>query len=238
MNIFITYVIFFLGFSAFSQTDTKIVKKIYIRDREIIVQNMYFKNSNLIWKINFANNGWQILDSISYEYKNPNYCTKIYKPEYNELSNKIKSFKLTSLDCSNNYNYNSLILRTTDVFFLSKYYTNDLDFLLKLNPILKSNLNNQNEYHFKKKVIPSILTNFGIPINEKLEMFTFTFNNKLIESDFFKFEHFVLKRKYEYKDSILSIVYIEVINNKNKKTHQFKEMFMITPVQQSVLIKD
>lgn len=187
-------------------------------------KDMYFENDILISEVNYAYNNWQIYDSIYYYKKNNLLCNNTYVPQYNDRI--IIDYKLKDIDCKNiNGNLiNVKLNKISDDFKLSKYYLMDLELLLSNNPLKV----NENKYVFKQGLIPSILSDYGIPFDENLFQFTFNIDkDNLIKSDFFEYDNYNVERYYSYHNNFLNEVNIIVTNKKNDIVRNYKEQFKI-----------
>jgi len=188
-------------------------------------KDLYFENDILIGEVNYAYNNWQVYDSVYYYEKNNLLCKNIYVPRYK--GRIIIGYELKDTDCGNNNNINltnNKLTRISDDFRLSKYYLKDLELLLNSKPLKV----NENKYEFEKGLIPSIFSDYGIPFDENLFLFTFSIDSdNLIKSDFFEYDNYNVERLYSYRNSFLNEVNIIVTNKKNNKIRNYKEQFKI-----------
>lgn len=210
-----------------SNENIKITKVRSSEKRTYKCQELFFKDSSLIWELNYSYNGWQITDSIYYSYEDSAHCAKVYFATYDEDSDStsVPHYEYRYLDSSqNDYLKTQSFSRINDTYSLSKYYLRDLNLLLGLNP---KRVNG--EFQFDKPIIPSILTKYGIPYNEQLCSFSFKLDNshKLILNDMFTFENYIVTRKYYYQQDKLEKVLIIVTSKKNEQTNEYSEIFKL-----------
>jgi len=225
------FVLLILTTSACSQEVVKIEKVCSSSGNENFIsknyrcKDLFFKDKDLISEVNYAYNGWQVYDSIYYEKTEKKICTKIFSPKYNEKK-ILESYILENIEC-NEIEFvisDDNIRRVKDDYYLSASYLKDLELLLESTPLKDNN----NVFHFREGIKPSLFSEYGIPYNENLYSFTFTINNNLIENDYFLFENYEVKRNYKYNKRQLEFVYITVINKKKSNslsyTEQYKKM--------------
>lgn len=227
MKLIYLFIFIYLGQTACSQENMKITKVRSSEKRTYKCQELFFKDTTLIYELNFSYNGWQVTDSIHYNNEGSVHCAKVYFASYDEDSDSTSTpyYEYRYLDCNqNDYLKTKSFSRIDDTYSLSKYYLRDLNLLLELNPI-----NVNDEFRFKKPIISSILTQYGIPYNEQLSSFSFKLNdsNKLILKDIFTFENYVVSRNYSYQMNILEQVSIIVTNRGNGQTYDYTEVFKL-----------
>ena len=128
-------------------------------------------------------------------------------------------------------NSNSFYVK--DSLSLLKEYLSDLDLIMsKTEPknIHKrgSGAEKINTYNFDNT--PSILMNYGIPINEILESLTTYIKDELIVKDEFVFQNYYLTRTYEYKNNIIDRVTIESVKKADNSKALSTEYFVYVPL--------
>jgi hypothetical protein len=180
-------------------------------------QKLSFEGENLVYKINYSYNGWQIIDSIAYLNEGGKDCIKSFQPIYDVENRTIKSYELLNVDCNQK---NVSLININDKYGLSKEYLKSLLFLLSRHPE-----KNNDEYSFRDGIIPSLFTEYGIPFNEILSVFSFKKEGDVLQYDSFVYESFVLTRNYVYEHGFLKQVGIVVKNRNEKILHQFIETF-------------
>lgn len=231
MRLFYFFISISLSFTACSQENLKVVKMCSSSGDESFIdknyksQELFFKGENLIGQINYSYNGWQIYDSISYENKGLNLCVKTFTAQYNVEERLFEKYAFEGVNCDEEINFSNRYLNNVnDKYFLSRPYLKDLDLLLGFHPH-----KNGDEFNFKEGVIPSILTKYGIPFNEKLNSFSFniTSENNLISNDEFYFSGYIVKRKYEYVNSVLRSVIITIENKKTSVVLKYEEKYIL-----------
>lgn len=227
MKLIHLFILVFLVQVACSQENVKITK-VRSSGKEIYrCQELFFKDSSLIYELYFSHNGWQITDSISYNKQDSVNCAKIYFATYDKDSDSTSTphYEYRYLDC-NRYDYlkTKSFSRIHDTYSLLKSYLSDLCLLLEAKP---DTINP--EFRFKKPIIPSVLTKYGIPYNEQLSSFSFKLNdsNKLILKDTFAFENYIVSRTYSYQGDILEQVLIQVTNRENGQISNYYEVFKL-----------
>jgi hypothetical protein len=215
----------FMSYTSCSQENTTIAKLAKFNGKLTQVQKSYFNGGNLVYRINYANNGWQVLDSIVYEDKNTKHCWHFYKPTYDIENRKLLKYDFSEVECEDKKN--AFIQNVEDKYSLSKLYLDDLRFLLEIEGGNKLELDGSTLVTLKESIKPSILTKYGIPFNESLNNFSYKIDNELLVYDQFNFENYVLKREYFYsKNHVLTEVriYVEGKNLDGEKSYveQFK----------------
>lgn len=225
MKLGLIFVCVFISASqvACSQQKEVIIKKCITEPTESFpsknyaCQKLSFEGHNLIYKINYSSNGWQIIDSIAYLNEGEKYCIKSFQPIYDVENRIVKSYELLNVDCNQtNESFNNI----NDEFDLSREYLESIQFLLSKNPE-----KNNDVYNFKNGIIPSLFTQYGIPYNETLSAFTFMIKDNVLQEDSFVYESFVLVRNYEYENGLLKKVRIKVKDRGKRIIYQFTEIF-------------
>lgn len=228
---FIGIIIFlFSYFTACSQQEVKIIKECYFSgsvnfpSRKYICEKMYFQGRQLMSKIEYSPNGWQVYDSISYNYFGNVYIANSYKPTYDLDNRTIKDYKLESKDTVHQKTFSGKLSKINDQYHLSKPYLFDLWFLLQRNPRYENNT-----FTFKYGIIPSLFSKYGLPYNELLKSFVFTISpGNLIEGDVFIFQDYIVRRAYKYNGYHRLIeVQIRVEDKRNNITSEYREYFDI-----------
>ena len=221
----------FLGMSqmACSQQNVVILKKCFSEGQESFpsknytCEKLFFNGQKLSYKINYSSNGWQIVDSVSYQIEGSKLCAKSYQPLYDIENRRVTDYQLNSVDCNpNEVLSNDRLSQINDKFYLSREYLAALNFLLSKDP-----KQTDNGFLFDGGIIPSLFTQYGIPYDEPLSTFDFTIEDGVIKSDSFVYENYVLKREYEYKSRMLEEVKIVVTNRKGVETSEYREYFEI-----------
>lgn len=179
-----------------------------------VCEELFYQNELLLSEVNYTYNGWQVIDSVAYEYIGDSVCRSIYDAQIKDR--KVHSYNYLDKDCSVKNAYSVL----NDQFDLSYYYFDDIVFLLELSPSKQKEV-----YIFKKGVIPSIFTNYGVPFNEVLNSFSYVISEGLLREDQFIFDRFTFSRKYTYEDFRLVKVEIRKIRNSTQKESEFIETF-------------
>lgn len=180
-------------------------------------QKLFFEDENLIYKLNYSSNGWQIIDSIAYLNERGEDSIKSFQPIYDVENRTIKSYELLNVDLSQK---NVLFNNIGDKYGLSKEYLESIQFLLSKYPE-----KNNDTYKFKDTIIPSLFTQYGIPYSESLSTFTFKIQDDMLQNDLFVYDSFVLTRNYEYENRLLKQVKIVVKDRSEKVISQFIETF-------------
>lgn len=228
----VIYIIVFLFsyLTACSQQEVKIIKECYFSgnesfpNRKYICQKMYFQGKQLMSKIEYSYNGWQVYDFTSYKYIKDGYITELYKPIYDLESRIFKGYELESTDTVQHKILSGKLVKINDQYHLSKPYLYDLWFLLERNP-----KNENNIFKFKYGIIPTLFSEYGLPYNELLKSFTFTISqDNLIEGDVFFFQDYIVRRKYKYNEyHRLKEVQITIENTKDNIISEYRESFEI-----------
>lgn len=214
---------------ACSQQDVVILKKCFSEGQESFpgknytCAKLFFKGQKLSYKINYSNNGWQIVDSVSYQREGAKLCAKSYQPLYDVENRKVKDYQLNSVACNpNEVLSDDKLSQINDKFHLSKEYLATLNFLLAKNPKQTAN-----GFLFDGGIIPSLFTHYGIPYDEPLFTFDYTIKEGVIKSDSFVYGDYDLIREYEYKSGVLKEVKIVVANRKGVEILEYREYFEI-----------
>lgn len=202
-----------------TKNDTKITRYIHLDGDTIKKQVVFIRDTLKKYEINYANNGWQVLDSNSYEYLNDSsYYLYTYHPQYDIDTRVLKKYALHD---KIKYQKNSRI-HFGDEYNLSDNYSRDLDFLFKT----KLNPNHDNKLIFHEKIVPSLLIEYGIPYNEILDSCKYKVTkNGLLSSDDFYFANYSVTRKYNYVNSTLKKVIISVKDKLHNEVNEYVEEF-------------
>ena len=221
-----------LGLGAYSQIDTRIVKEISLLGKGIKKQVMYFRDKDMIWEINYANNGWQVLDSVSYERNGLLICAKTYAAAYNELQPDKYRYSLTDTACNKIAPLpQGPLPKIADHFSLVQPYFAEISKIgLFEHAVLSKKKNNAFSIILKGQYIPSIHGAYGIPFDEQLNSCTFIMSNeKLLIQDNFYYKNFTVSRSYKYADLMLNEVVIQV---KGKDSNnEYAESFRVARVE-------
>ena len=189
--------------------------------RSYICERLFFEKEDLIYRIEYSYNGWQITDSITYERTNGKCIIKDYQAQYDFNNRVINHYLLLYVDSTLIKNsLNNELSKINDRFNLTKDYLDDLNFLLERNPI-----NEADTFKFEDGIIPSAFIKYSIPYNEILYEFNYSVKDNLIKNDSFTFENFIVSRKYYYKDKMLQKVLIIVEDKRKAATSKFGEYF-------------
>jgi hypothetical protein len=225
MKFRLVFIYLFISVSqvACSQQKEIILKKCFSESTESFpsknytCQKLSFEGENLVYKINYSYNGWQIIDSIAYLNEGGKDCIKSFQPIYDVENRTVKSYELLNVDCNQKIvSFNNI----NDKYGLSKEYLGSIQSLLSKHPE-----KNNDEYKFKEGIIPSLFTQYGIPYNEPLSAFTFKIEGDVLQDDSFVYESFILTRNYEYENELLKQVKIVVKDRSERIISQFTETF-------------
>lgn len=206
-----------------SQDKATIIKKCFssktesFPSREYTCQKIIIKNEQIVYKIIYSYNGWQILDSITYEIKGNQTCIKSHFPIYEPSTLLLKEYQPNATKC---FNRNDFQIEIKDKFGLSEEFITPIYFLLSQQPV-KSN----ETFRFSKDLAPSLFTQYGISYNEQLMSFQFKIKDGLLYDDRFEFENYTLTRKYSYAEQVLNKVDIHLFNTKGDTLSEFTEIF-------------
>jgi len=211
-------------------------------NNKILQTNIYDHKLNLILKSEYSRTGCNLVDSTIYVYSNKNQLLEQRHYSAIAVLSNCKSKFILKDQILFKYNPNGVLVNRNvlkgfaledseknknifkdlkDSLSLLKSYISDIKFIADntANSNLKyENINNGNIYTFKINAIPSILLEYGIPTNELLlQAKIYTENDHLI-NDEFKFQNYILTRKYDYKNNLLQKVTIEntQIDSKDK----------------------
>lgn len=207
--------------------NTRIIKERISKEKSYKCQELCFEDSSLIWELNYSYNGWQIIDSIYYYFKDSVNYSEVYFATYEEDSDSTSAphyeFRYFEKN-QNKYRKSTFFSKIADGYYLSRYYLKDLKMLLDLNPI-----NDGGIFFLKKPITPSILTQYGIPYNEQLSSFSFELNDtdKFILRDLFTFDNYIVRRNYSYKNNVLEKVKITLTNREKKQIKEYIEVFKL-----------
>ena len=184
------------------------------------IQEIRITNDKVKWEKVFAFNGWQVLDSVTY-----NGNEKItYKAEYSEGH---KAFEYSKEDSSVQFDIDkNFRCPSKDKYHLSNFYFEDLLVVHRLMGL--KTIDTKSDKVIKPNFAPMILTEYGIPHNELLDSCLFSISEEgFIQKDIFYFENFTLVRNYDYWDYTLRKVVISKFNNAHNSTEQIIEKFEI-----------
>jgi len=211
-------------------------------NNKILQTNIYDHKLNLILKNEYSRAGCNLVDSTTYVYSNKNQLLEQRHYSAIDVLSNCKSKFILKNQILFEYNLKGVLVNRNvlkgiasedseknknifkdlkDSLSLLKTYISDIKFIADNteNPNLKyENINNVNIYTFKINAIPSILLEYGIPTNELLLQAKIYIENNHIIKDEFKFQNYILTRKYDYKNNLLQKVTIEntQIDSKNK----------------------
>ncbi|HBX21778.1 MAG TPA: hypothetical protein DEF88_15175 [Porphyromonadaceae bacterium] len=206
-----------------SSENAHFIKMYSSSSKKYKTQELFFKKDKLLWAKNYSYNGWQIIDSLSYEYSDSIIYRHIFYPIYDETKRSFIKYKFMRTQAELRHAFSNNILSSiNDNYHFSKCYLKDIDLLLNSEPIYENGV-----YKFPDGMIPSILLNYGIPYNENLYSFSFKIKENLIIEDSFDFLHYFIRRKYNYDNNILQKVIIEVHNKKSKDNFIYNEEFIL-----------
>ena len=230
MRVFCLYIFIGLSQIACSQNETRINKTCDFEgsasfpSKSYTCQKLGYSNQQLVWEVNYSNNGWQVYDSLYHEIKGSKYCIKTFLPLYDEGSKIVLKYNTGDVDCEQPKGIsNKFLASVRDQYFLTKPYLDDLNFLLELTPI-----NQNNNFKFETPISPSLFSRYGVPYDELLSSFSFVVGEiKLIESDNFYFLGFTLKRDYQYEKRRLKTVVITLVNKNTNSSTVFNEYFEV-----------
>lgn len=218
-----------LVFVSCSQKQNIIVKhcdfvgkdKSFSNYQNVVCGKFYFEYDTLKAKVNYSRNGWQVIDSIFIKNENGNYCELYFIPNYNGGYRKLSGYSFDKRECMETSKNLNLINSLDDKYRLSNEYIQNLNFLLTLNPEKEKEL-----FRFNESVIPSIFLNYGIPVNEALQYFSYNINSNKIVDDMFCFDRYIVKRSYYYdKQGMLKKVYILVENKEENVKLKYYETY-------------
>ncbi|MFD2584364.1 hypothetical protein ACFSR6_17825 [Pedobacter vanadiisoli] len=221
-------------------------------NNKILQTNIYDHKLNLILKNDYSRTGCNLVDSTIYVYSNKNKLLEerhysaidvlsnckskfILKDQvlfkYNPKAVLVNINVLKGLVLEDSEKNNNIFKDLKDSLSLLKTYISDIKFIANntANSNLKyENTNNSNVYTFKVNAIPSILLEYGIPTNELLLQAKIYITNNHLIKDEFKFQNYILTRKYDYKNNILQKVTIENTQIENKDKSISIEYFVKT----------
>jgi len=227
----IIYLFIFISISqvacSHKNENIRIIKECSSEGKTHKCQELCFKDSSLIWELNYSYTGWQIIDSIYYNLEDSVNYAEVYFATYEEDSDSTSvphyEFRYFNKN-QNNYLKSKPFSKIADAYFLTRSYLKDLKMLLELKPIKDSA-----GFLFEKPVIPSILTQYGIPYNEQLSSFSFELNDSgsLILKDSFTFDNYIVKRNYSYQNDVLEKVVITITKRKNGQIKEYIEVFKL-----------
>lgn len=231
------YIILFFLVSACSLThsnDVMIVKRssysgtLSFPSYDLTIQKLYYHNNKHIASVNYALNGWQIIDSSIFNYKDRGVYRVEFTPQYNDLSKNIERYVYSDSSYSSNIDSFGLFDKLNDKYKLSKDYIEDLLELLNMQPKAYTK-----GYLFEDGVLPLLFLQYGIPKDELLTSFSFEIANNLIQNDCFEYDNYLLYRTYDYDENVmLRSVTIKVLAKKNDSELEFKEYFF--PLSDSI----
>ena len=190
----------------------------YFHSLNYISQELFFIGTDLVSLVNYAYNGWQIYDSISYEKQYNGLCKKTFTPFYDEKERFHRKYILSKTDYIENVGFsNQYLNKIDDDYLLSRFYLKNLDFLLNCDYHFSSNISSDEcTFSFKGNIIPSFFMEYGLGFDEVLNSFMFIISeDNLLEKDVFFFENCTVTRVYEYSKHRLQKVTITVSEKEN-----------------------
>jgi hypothetical protein len=222
------FIFIFLYLSSDSHQKAKITKRRIIDSNEhypasnTICTKIYIVNDITNIQVEYASNGWQVIDSLVFTKESNTIYIKYYRPIYDENTFAIKTYELMRKEWKKEYKLKAPINIAIDKYCLCKQYLMDLQFLLERNP--EQSMNN---WRFREAIIPSLLHQYGIPITEYLDSFNFNIDSSLIKNDIFYFRNYTLTRTYHYGNNVLSEVLIMVVSKKRPSFLYYRESFVV-----------
>lgn len=190
---------------------------------DYLIQRLYFHNDKQIYNVNYALNGWQIIDSSAINYKDNKVCQVVFYPKYNSLNRYLEDYRYADSSCREDIDSFQIFNRLNDKYRLSKGYVKNIISLLYMEPKVFTE-----GYTFEGGVIPFLFFEYSIPREELLNSFKFEIINNLIQNDSFNFENYLLIREYEYDEhKMLKSITIHVKNKSDQSQVVFKEYFTI-----------
>ncbi|NQX41268.1 hypothetical protein SAMN05421820_107194 [Pedobacter steynii] len=227
------------------------------KHNKIIKSNFYDRKSNLIITTEYSRVGCNLIDSTSYSYNSKQQIVE--EKHYTSVGFKDGTTCLSIFDLKDHIKYiyddkdqilsrqllkgnGSNILRKVDSsnsFYvkdslsLLKEYLSDIDFvILKTDPknIDKKDFGSEKVNIYTFNAVPSILMNYGIPINEVLKSLTTCVKDERIIKDMFVFENYCLTRAYKYKNGLIDRVIIESVKNVDNSKALSTEYFIQVPL--------
>lgn len=189
----------------------------------IKMQKMYYVDNLLLYKINYAFNGWQKLDSIVFNYDSIGYlCIYDYQAKYNNDMTLI-GYDLNYKDCTE-INHST---KLNDKLNLAFDYYNDILYCFGFKNKTLVNKGNDHLVKFQRGYAPSIMTDYGVPYNEILLSIKYRINNNILLRDECDFKNYNVKREFIYENNYLSEVIVFFTNKRSCKIKRFKEIFSI-----------
>jgi hypothetical protein len=167
--------------------------------RNYICQKLIFENEVPEVKIDYALNGWQVLDSIYYRIVGGRLCSLEYRPSYDVKNKRLEKYIYIKEECNSKSITNDILNLKKDKYDLLLPYLKDLQFLISRG----AKKTGEHSYYFENGIIPSLFLQFGIPSNETLTSFCFDIFEGLLLKETYDFEHYTLIRHYEYDKTIM-----------------------------------
>lgn len=225
-----TLIILFIlfGHRSNSQQKVEIIKTCgilsdeYLPTKNTICMKKYLENGRLICQINYASNGWQIIDSLAFRRDGNNLCIESYRPIYDSQHSKVKSYELANKNWKEKRALQPPLNKVNDKYNLCEQYLKDLQFLLERHPIRHTK-----SWQFEGGIVPSLMYQYGIPINEPLDSFSYSIDYNKINYEIFYFHNYTLTRQYKYDNRMLAKVLIKVFSKEHSSTTYYGEYFRV-----------
>jgi hypothetical protein len=220
------FVLLLAPYSIFSQTNAKITKYTVQGNQKIKNQELLVKNGSLQWEINYAGNGWQVIDSIAYAYMETGIKAACYEPVYHHGQTLLRyNLRKDKLIVAQGFNLLSGIGRRD---FLLKDYIAVWNTLMELQPELAQEASEGNVLRFEPKIKPSILSRYGIPFYEVLDSCVYMQSMPgQLAADSFYFENYTVQRIFSYDSLQLTDVDIRIYNRPDGKQNIFREIYIV-----------
>ena len=195
-----------------------------------IASKYCYRDTTLLYKMDYSDNGWQIYDSITYKKHNGLWCISHFEPDTNS-----QLYLRFSDTVENPFRMNKDILYVSDKYNILPRYLNEINNLIyqcktdSLPPILK-HLNDTCCYLFVDVDHTLLFADYGIPMEESLERYCCHIGRSgEYDWDKFIFSNYTVMRYFDYdKYGNICKVTITRTHNKTKENVTWIESFFST----------
>lgn len=237
MKRFLLLIVFcIVSFQSFSQ-DVVIWKQIlrFCNDRylpKVYIASKYcYRDTTLLYRMDYSDNGWQIYDSISYTRDNGLW----YISYYDATDTDLRLHQRFSDTIQDLYYTNNDLQYIVDKYCVLSYYLNGINELIhqckKMSPHLIQTQIGDTCYYFFKDVNHTLLfAEYGIPMEESLNNYCCHIGEHgEYDWDKFCFSEYTISRHFDYDkhDNIYKMT-ITRIHNKTKENVTWIECFFQT----------
>jgi hypothetical protein len=216
-------------YSSASAQNGRISKYLIKGDERGLIQLIVTYQSKINYEINYAYNGWQVLDSVRYIYHDDSIIQlSHFRAKYDENYTKIVDHELYKVESvSLNCYYCMSTLGFHDRYLVLKSYLKIWEQIFEIEQHKYGVGFGMHAIVFENKVIVSRFMQYGLQYNESLDSCSFTIDeNYRLSSDRFIFESSRVERTFVYDDINLIEVRLDVSTDNGATSRRYIEQFL------------